>query len=275
MKTKHTVQILLNIIMAVVTVIIIFPLVWMLSSSLKEQTALFSNEIQVIPRPISLESYKTVLHEYDFSTWFTNSVFTTLGIFILQILISLMAAFALGYYRTRWNQVMFYFILITMVIPFQVTMIPNYVLISRIGAINTWWGVILPYGANASTFFFLYQNVRTIPRSYYEVANIEGASTFWTFRNVMIGLCKGAISAISVLTIIDAWNLYFWPLLVMSTPESRTLTIALRQFTDHETGNRFGPFMATATLASLPVIVAYLFFQRNIINAFVSSGVKG
>ena len=122
---------------------------------------------------------------------------------------------------------------------------------------------------------FPYQNLKGIPHTYYEVADIEGANPLWSFWHVACGLSKGAISAISVLTIIDAWNLYFWPLLVMSTPESRTLTIALRQFTDHETGNRFGPFMATATLASLPVIVAYLFFQRNIINAFVSSGVKG
>jgi len=276
MKSKVTVaQVLLNAVMILVVIVTIFPLIWMVSSSLKLQTALFSNEIEILPRPISFESYKTVLHEYAFITWFRNSFFTTLGIFVVQLLVSLLAAFALGYYRTKWNQVMFYFLLITMVIPFQVTMIPNYVLMSRIGAVNTWWGVILPYGANASTFFFLYQNVRSIPRSYYEVAHIEGANSFWTFRNVTVALCKGAISAISVLTIIDAWNLYFWPLLVMSTPDSRTLTIALRQFTDHETGNRFGPFMATATLASLPVIVAYLFFQRNIINAFISSGIKG
>lgn len=276
MKSKLSAsQVMLHIVMIIISVLLIFPVIWMVSSSLKLPTDLFSNDIKVIPNPVSFDSYRTVLHEYAFTTWFTNSFVTTAGIFVLQILVSLTAAFALGYYRTRWNQTMFYFLLLTMVIPFQVTMIPNYVLLSKLGAINTWWGVILPYAANASTFFFLYQNVRNIPRSYYEVAHLEGASSLWIFRNVMVGLCKGAISAISILTIIDAWNLYFWPLLVMGTPASRTLTIALRQFTDHETGSRFGPFMATATLASLPVIIVYLFFQRNIIDAFISSGIKG
>ena len=90
-----------------------------------------------------------------------------------------------------------------------------------------------------------------------------------------IGLCKGAISAIAILTVIESWNIYFWPLLVLSKPEARTLTIGLKQFLDFESGNRWGPFMATATLASLPVVVVYLFLQKHIIAAFVSSGIKG
>ena len=166
MKSKLSAsQVMLHIVMIIISVLLIFPVIWMVSSSLKLPTDLFSNDIKVIPNPVSFDSYRTVLHEYAFTTWFTNSFVTTAGIFVLQILVSLTAAFALGYYRTRWNQTMFYFLLLTMVIPFQVTMIPNYVLVSKLGAINTWWGVILPYAANASTFFFLYQNVRNIPRS--------------------------------------------------------------------------------------------------------------
>ena len=91
----------------------------------------------------------------------------------------------------------------------------------------------------------------------------------------MMGLCKASIAAVSILTIIDAWNLYFWPLLVLSSPSSRTLTIALKQFADYEVGDNWGPFMATATMASLPVIIAYALFQRHIIDAFVASGIKG
>jgi sn-glycerol 3-phosphate transport system permease protein len=93
--------------------------------------------------------------------------------------------------------------------------------------------------------------------------------------NVTFGLCNGAISAICILTVIEAWNLYFWPLLVLTKPESRTLTVGLKQFLDFEMGNRWGPFMATATLASLPVMIVYVFMQRHIINAFISSGIKG
>ncbi|MGJ4851476.1 carbohydrate ABC transporter permease [Bacillota bacterium Meth-B3] len=268
-------QAALNLVAILLLVVIIFPLLWMVSSSLKSPKELFSAGINLIPRQITLQSYQTVLRDYDFFQWLLNSVATTLGIFALQVFIALMGAFALGYYKTKWNSFMFYFVIITMVIPFQVTMIPNYILVSKMGLVNQWGAVILPYAANATTFFFLFQQVRGIPRAYYEVSHIEGASSGWAFVHVMMGLCKGSIAAVSILTIIDAWNLYFWPLLVLSSPSSRTLTIALKQFADYEVGDNWGPFMATATLASLPVVISYIFFQRHIIDAFISSGIKG
>lgn len=278
MKSRHNLhpgQAVLHIFNILLAVVIIFPLLWMVSSSLKTPKELFSNGLNIIPRDITMENYRSVLFEYNFGDWMLNSLVTTFGIFVLQVLFALMGVFALTYYRTRANKFMFYFVIITMVIPFQVTMIPNYILVSKMGLVNTWGAVILPYTANATTFFFLYQQVKTIPVSYYEVAHLEGASSGWSFRNVMCGLCKASIAAVSILTIIDAWNLYFWPLLVLSSPSSRTLTIALKSFADYEVGDNWGPFMATATLASLPVITAYVFFQSHIIDAFISSGVKG
>ncbi|MCD8224373.1 MAG: carbohydrate ABC transporter permease [Clostridiales bacterium] len=274
-KKRFVTQGLLHVLNVALLILIIFPLLWMLSSSLKTPKELFSNGINLIPQQATLENYRFVLENYAFVRWLVNSIVTTVGIFALQVLIALMSAFALNYYKTRWNRIMFYFILITMVIPFQVTMIPNYILVSKMGLVDTWGAVILPYAANATTFFFLFQQARTIPKEYYEVANIEGAGSVWVFKNVMCGICKGSIAAVSILTIIDAWNLYFWPLLVLSSPTSRTLTIALKQFADYEVGDNWGPFMATATLAFLPVIIAYMFFRRHIIEAFVSSGVKG
>ena len=274
-KKSFLTQGLLHLVNMALLVIIVFPLLWMISSSLKTPKELFSSGINLIPKQITWENYRIVLEEYDFFRWLLNSTVTTLGIFVLQVLVALMGAFALGYYKTRWNRVMFYFVIITMVIPFQVTMIPNYILVSNMGLVNKWGAVILPYAANATTFFFLYQQVRGIPKAYYEVARIEGASSVWAFKNVMLGLCKASVAAVSILTIIDAWNLYFWPLLVLSSSSSRTLTIALKQFADYEVGDNWGPFMATATLTSLPVIIAYIFFQRHIIDAFVSSGIKG
>lgn len=274
-KKRFLSQAVLNLVDIVLMVIIIFPLLWMVSSSLKAPKELFSGGINLLPGHVTFENYQTVLRDYDFLHWLLNSVVTTLGIFVLQVLIALMGAFALGYYKTRWNSLMFYFVIITMVIPFQVTMIPNYILVSKMGLVNKWGAVILPYAANATTFFFLFQQVRGVPKAYYEVSRIEGASSGWAFVHVMMGLCKASIAAVSILTIIDAWNLYFWPLLVLSSPSSRTLTIALKQFADYEVGDNWGPFMATATLASLPVVIAYIFFQRNIIDAFISSGIKG
>ena len=277
MISKHRTvkQAVLNLVLLAILVVNIFPVLWMISSSLKSSDELFSTDIYLIPKQATLEHYKTVFADYDIGNWFKNSVATTVGISALQILVSFLAAFALGYYKTRFNSALFYFLLITMVVPFQVTMIPNYILVSNMKLLNTWSAVILPNVANATTFFYLFQNVRGIPRSYYEVAEIEGAHSFWTMRHVTFGLCKGAVAAIAILTVIESWNIYFWPLLVLTKPESRTLTVGLKQFLDFEMGNRWGPFMATATLASLPMMVVYAFMQRHIINAFISSGIKG
>ena len=274
-KKRFVSQGLLHLANLALLVIVMFPLLWMVSSSLKTPKELFSSGINLIPKQFTWENYQFVIENYDFFRWLLNSVATTLGIFVLQVFIALMGSFALSYYQSRWNRVMFYFVIITMVIPFQVTMIPNYILVSKMGLVNRWGAVILPYAANATTFFFLYQQVRGIPKAYYEVARIEGASSLWSFRHVMIGLCKSSIAAVSILTVIDAWNLYFWPLLVLSSSTSRTLTIALKAFADYEVGDNWGPFMATSTLTSLPVIIAYIFFQHHIIDAFVSSGIKG
>ena len=275
-KRKFSIgQLILNILLIAFLAACIFPLLWMISSSLKGSEELFSPKIYLIPKQFTLDHYREVFTSYDIGHWFLNSVVTTFGISILQSLVSFLAAFALGYYKTKLNSAVFYFLLITMVIPFQVTMIPNYILVSNMKLLNTWTAVILPNVANATTFFYLYQNVRSLPRAFYEVSQIEGANSFWAMRNVTFGLCKGSIAAIAILTVIESWNIYFWPLLVLTKPESRTLTIGLKQFLDFEMGNRWGAFMATATLASLPMMLIYIFMQRHIINAFISSGIKG
>lgn len=265
----------LHTILLVLVIINIFPIFWMISSAFKLPDELFTTEIHLIPDRPTLENFKIALFEYDFIRWFINSIITTLGISIGQIIIAILAAFAMCYYKTRFNEIIFYVLIATMVIPFQVTMIPNYILMSKMGLLNTRIAVILPTFANATTFFFIRQHFRSVPYALYEAAKVEGANSFWILRKVVIVLCKGSISAMFILCVIDGWNQYFWPLLVLTKSEMRTLTVGLQQFLDFEMGNRWGPFMATATMASLPIIIIYLFIQRNIIEAFVNSGVKG
>jgi len=261
--------------MLALVIINIFPIFWMVSSAFKFPDELFTTDIHLIPDRPTLENFRIALFEYDFIRWFINSIITTLGISIGQVLIAILAAFAMCYFKTRYNEIIFYVLIATMVIPFQVTMIPNYILMSKMGLLNTRIAVILPTFANATTFFFIRQHFRSVPMALFEAAKVEGANSFWILRKVVVALCKGSISAMFILCVIDGWNQYFWPLLVLTKSEMRTLTVGLQQFLDFEMGNRWGPFMATATMASLPIIIIYLFIQRNIIEAFVNSGVKG
>jgi sn-glycerol 3-phosphate transport system permease protein len=265
----------LHIILILLVIINIFPVFWMVSSAFKGPVELFTQEIHLIPDRPTLDNFKIALFEYQLPTWFKNSVITTLGISIGQVLVAVLVAFGICYYKTKFNEFVFYFLIATMVIPFQVTMIPNYILVSKMKLLNTALGVILPNLTGASTFFFMRQHFKSIPKVFYEAAFVEGAKSPWILRYVVLPLCKSAVSAMYILCVIDGWNLYFWPLLILTKAETRTLPVGLQQFLDFEMGNRMGPFMATATLASLPVIILYIFIQRRIIEAFVSSGIKG
>ena len=268
-------QVLLHIFLVLFLLINIFPVVWMLSCSFKDSFELFDKSIHIIPRRFTLENFKTVFTEYAIWNWMWNSLGTTIGMTILTVLVSFLAAFALTYYKTRLNHFWFYLLYLTMVIPFQVTMIPNYVLISKMGLMNTWTGVILPNACNAAVFFFLYQNLRSVHPAYYEAARIEGGNSFWIMLHVTSGICGGAVAARTILTFIESWNIYFWPMLVLTKPETRTLTVGLKQFLDFEMGTRWGAFLATATIATMPIVLVYLFLQRKIIGAFSSAGIKG
>ncbi|MBO4836146.1 MAG: carbohydrate ABC transporter permease [Clostridia bacterium] len=268
-------QAVLHILLILFLLVNIFPVVWMISCSFKSPTELFDGTIHIIPRRITMENFHTVFTEYAIFDWIKNSLATTVGITVLTIIVSFLAAFGLCYYRTKLNSFLFYLLYLTMVIPFQVTMIPNYVVISRMSLMNTWTGVILPNVCNAAVFFFLYQSVRGVHPAYYEAAKIEGANSFWVMTRVTFGICKGALAARSILTFIESWNIYFWPMLVLTKPETRTITVGLKQFLDFEMGNRWGPFLATATIATMPVVLVYLFLQRRIIGAFTSVGIKG
>jgi sn-glycerol 3-phosphate transport system permease protein len=277
MKTKKycASKSLLHGFLILVVVVNIFPVFWMISSAFKAPTELFTAEIQFLPETPTLDNFKVAIFEYNFFNWLWNSITTTLGISVGQVVVAILAAFGVCYFKTKYNEFVFYFLIATMVIPFQVTMIPNYILISKMKLLNTALGVIIPNLAGASTFFFMRQHFKGVPEVFYEAALIEGAKSPWILRNVVLPLCKSSISAMYILCVIDGWNLYFWSLLVLSRAEARTLPVGLQQFLDYESGNRIGPFMASATLASLPVIILYLFIQRRIIEAFVSSGIKG
>lgn len=275
MKKIPFVRYILYALMIAMILIHVFPVLWMISISVKDSKEIMSSSISLIPKNFTLEHYALVFREFEVGTWFKNSLVTTAGITVFQIITSLLAAFGLTYYRTRINKALFYLLYFTMMVPFQVTMIPNYIVISKMGLVNTWAGVILPNIASVTTFYFLYQHMRDIPRTYYEAAQIDGGNAVWIFTHVTLGLCSSPISAITILTVIGSWNIYFWPLLVLTQSSQATLTVALGQFTDPEFGNNWGSFMATATLSMIPIVILYFCVQRKIIDAFVGSGIKG
>jgi len=276
MRLKNlSIGLFLSVILALVCGAIVFPVVWMVSSALKTPQELFSDTIVIIPRQPTLQNFVQAWRSYGIAHWFVNSAATSLGIMVGQVLTSLLAAYAFAAFEFRGRNALFMLFLGSMVVPFQVTMVPNYILVSRMKLLDTWWAVILPNLPNAFGVFLLRQHFLTFPRDLFDAAKLDGASSWTVLWRIVLPLAKASVAAITILFLLDAWNMYFWPLLVLKEPTARTIPIGLQQFIDYEMGHRWGPFMATATMASLPVLVAYALAQRQIVNAYITSGLKG
>ena len=255
----------------------IFPFVWMLSTSFKIPTEVFTKQIRLIPRTPTLQNYPDAFNYFPVAHWFWNSLFiavmTTLG----KLVISVPAAFAFARLKFRGSGILFALVLGTMIVPTVVTYVPNYVMISKLHWIDTSQGVIVPSIAHSAFIIFLLrQYIRTIPEEILDAARLDGASTWRLLTNMIVPNIRSAIAVVTILSFLSAWNQYTWPLLVLNDLEHKTLAVGMQYFASNaESGQLWGPMMATAALAILPPLLIYAFAQKQIIETFVNSGVKG
>lgn len=172
------------------------------------------------------------------------------------------------------REFIFYIIVASMLIPVLVTMLPNYLLLSKWKLLNTYAAIILPQLSTGMGVFFLRQSFRTIPKALLESAQVEGANEWQRMWMIVVPAVRPMIVAISIISFINVWNEYFWPLMVINDEKMFTIPLALQLFINSEGGTAWGPMMAVATLASIPPILAYFIVQKHIISSFLSTGVK-
>ena len=255
----------------------IFPFAWMLSTAFKEADQVFTQGFDLLPESLRWANFSDAFSYFPVARWFWNSLgiaaLTTAG----KILISVPAAYAFSRVEFRGRKFLFAFVLATMIVPGVVTTVPNYVMVSRFGWMNTWTGVILPsLPGTAFYVFLLRQNIMTLPQELVDAGRVDGASTFRMLVDIIIPNIKPTIAVVTILSFLGAWNQYLWPLLILSDFESKTLATGMPFFTSNqEAAQMWGPMMATATIAVLPPLVIYALFQKQIINTFVTSGIKG
>jgi ABC-type glycerol-3-phosphate transport system permease component len=255
----------------------IFPFFWMLSTAFKQADEVFTKDIQLIPLHPTLMNFPDAFAYFPVAHWLWNSigiaVLTTLG----KLLISVPAAFAFARLRFRGDKFFFAMVLATMIVPGVVTIVPNYVLVSRLGWIDSWAGVIIPsLPATAFFVFLLRQNILTLPQDLIDAAKVDGASTWKLLWQIVVPNVRPAIAVVTILSFLGAWNQYLWPLLVLNDFEAKTLATGMQFFTSNtESAQLWGPMMATAAIAALPPLLIYAFAQKQIISTFVTSGIKG
>jgi len=260
----HTVLIILS-------VVCLAPIYWMLATSLKPPTDIFDRAL--IPTAVSLENYAFVWQNVPMGrmllTTFLMAALQTAG----QLLTSLLAAFAFARWRFPGDNILFLLFVGTWLVPLQVTMLPNYVLVAQLGWIDSLAALVVPQLAAAFSVVLMRQYMKAFPRDLMDAAQLDGASSWRTLWGIVTPNLRAPLAALGILLFISTWNEYFWPLLVTRRIENSVVQVGLQMFMTQE-GDLWGPLMAAASLASLPIFALYLILQRQVIDAFIRSGLR-
>lgn len=256
-----------------ISVIVMIPFFWMVSTSLKSKGALMALPIEWIPAEPTLDAYEKVFSRFPFLRAILNSLFITVSYTVITVLSASMAAFAFTKIRFPGAGAVLNIYLASMMIPTQVTLIPLFVIMNRLGLINTYPSVILPAMFRAFGIFMLVQQMRSIPDDFIEAARIDGASMFRIFRTVVLPLCGSSIATLTITTFMESWNDYLWPLLMLTDKNKMTLTLALNSL-NGQYGTEYNVLMAGSLISMIPIVIVYICAQKHFKQGVMAGGVK-
>lgn len=254
--------------------LLLAPFGYQFSLSLTPPEALFASPWP-FAHPITLENYRMVLEKLPMARYVLNTLVFA-GVSALgQLLVGLLAAYAFVFRRPPLSGLLFSLFVLSMLVPFVVTYLPNYLLVARLGLLNTFPGLILPMLTAGYATFLLRQHLLSFPREILEAAWVDGASTRDLFLQILIPANLPTLAALAITLFIGAWNQFIWPLLVANRPDMYVLTVAVQRFAGGEGANAWGPLMAASVLATLPTLLLYLAFHRRILETLMEGGVRG
>ena len=262
---------------ALLTLLLFFmlaPFAYMVTTALKPPTQVYNYPIQWIPNPAMWSNFPVALDRLTLRA-FANSIFFTTAIVLGQGLVTTMGGFAFSRLEFPFRNGLFLAYLGTMMIPFQVTMIPTFIIVARFGWQDTYQGLIVPILAGGAFGTFLFrQFFMTIPAELGDAATMDGASPIDIYWRIYLPLSKPALTAYGVITALSAWNMYLWPLIVTQSPELRTLTLVVAQLAG-QMNAELHLLMAAVTICLVPILTLYVIGQRFFVEGITMSGLKG
>ena len=270
---RRRMSIAIFVVLVGVACVTLLPFYWMLSSSLRTMENMFSIPIQWIPDPPNWQSYVLAWKAQDFTRYFLNSGFVAVAITLANLLLCSLAGYSLTKFRYRGRGVMFILILSTMMLPLEVTMVPLFLIIKQLDWANTYQGLIVPFLVDGFGVFLMRQYMLSIPRDLIDSARIDGASELRIFWMIVLPLCKPALVALAVFTFREAWDMYIWPLIIITKDSLRTLPLGISLFMSSY-GTSWDQLMAIAVLGTLPMILLFFFLQRAFIQGIAATGLK-
>lgn len=257
-------------------VIMLGPLVWMISTSLKNKAGVFALPPQWIPKPITFAAYHNLLHLPELRYGFQNTITVSLMVTVIGTMTSSVAAFSLSKLHLPHKNAIFLMLLTGMMVPYPAVMIPQFMMFSQVGWVDTLKPLIVPglFG-NISMIFFLRQYLEGIPDSVIESAKVDGAGYWKIFFRIVFPLIRPAVAAQYILWFMGAWNDYLAPLIYLNSPEHQTLQVVIANLSaEYATQTNYPLIMAISFISMLPILVIFLIFQRQIIESVALTGSK-
>lgn len=281
MKEKRTARsIVYHVVICLIGIIMIYPLIWMIMSSFKETGTIFTTAGSLIPEKFILDNYRNGWKGFagiGFGTFFKNSLFISIVATIGTILSSAVVAYGFARFEFRGRKLMFTAMLLSMMLPAQVLMIPQYLWYQKLNWVGSYMPLIIPYFFATQGFFvYLMSNfIEEIPRELDEAAKIDGCSYFGIFRLVIAPLMKPAVVTGSIFSFMWRWDDFLSALLYINKTAKYPVSLALKLFCDPGSSSDYGAMFAMATLSVLPAVIIFLFFQKYLVEGISTSGLKG
>jgi multiple sugar transport system permease protein len=251
------------------------PFVWMILSSLKTATEVRRTPPTFFPENPTLDNYEKLLTSPDLPLlrFYGNSTFVAVANTLTTLFTSAVLGYLFTKFEFRGKQLLFGFFLLTMIIPSQVTMIPGYLILLRLGLTNSLWGLVLPSFLDAFGIFMMRQFVETIPSELLDAARIDGASEWQIFFRIVLPQLGAPLATLGTLHFMGVWNAYLWPMVVITIKDRRTLPVILTWYSNAHT-NQQNLVMAASVLVIIPILFVYFLFQRWIVRGFAHTGFK-
>ena len=269
-KVLKVLSFIFIIIMAAVT---LFPFLYMISSSLMSFGEVTQIPPKLLPKAPQFANYVEAMKAAPFARYFVNTVFVSLINTMGTLITTVLAAFALNFLNFKGKTVLQNFMLALLMVPFEIIIFTNYSTIAKLGLLDTYTALIIPFLASVFYIFYLKEFLKSVPMEFYNAAKVDGASDFEFIRRVMIPMCKQNLFTIGLLNFITGWNSFLWPSLTVTDPNKQQIMQIIRSMSSMYS-SEYGTIMAATTIATIPGFILFLIFKRYIIQGVVLSGIK-
>jgi len=273
MKSKYMLSGARYLILIIGAIVILFPIIWAISSSFKSNIEVLKIPVQWIPKEMKWENYSTPFKERPIARYFLNSIVAAGFVTISNLFFSSMAGYGFSKFNIPGKKWLFLFVLSTLMVPIQVIIVPLYLIVNHLGWINSYQGLIVPLMVNGFGVFLMRQFIMGIPDEYMDAARIDGSSEIAIFFRIVLPLSRQALAALGIFSFVANWDEFLWPLVVINSDKLSTLPLGIAKF-QGTYSSQYNQLLAMSLLATLPLLIVFVFIQRRFIESLSLSGLK-